>query len=101
MEVFSLENLISLPTCFKKDCVPSLVDVILTNSKSLTFKTMNLPNAVSNCHNIISTCLNCEVPSDTKQKFDEEVFCNNLKSIPIPSLENISEQDNINAINEM
>ena len=38
MEVSSLENLISLPTCFKKDCVPSLVDRILTNSKNLTFK---------------------------------------------------------------
>ena len=64
---------------------------------------------VSDCHNIIRTCLNCEVPSDIKQKhsyrsfkkFDEEVFCNELESIPIPCLENLSEQENIiNVVNE-
>ena len=37
MEVFSLENLSSKPTCFKKDCIPSLVDVILTNAKKSYF----------------------------------------------------------------
>ena len=43
------------PTCFKKGCIPSLVDVIMTNKKSLCFKSQNVPTGVSDCHNIIST----------------------------------------------
>jgi hypothetical protein len=39
------------------DCVPSLVDVVLTNKKSSCFNTLNLPTGVSDCHNLISTIL--------------------------------------------
>jgi hypothetical protein len=35
MEPFDLCNLIKEPTCFMKNCKNSLLDVILTNSKSL------------------------------------------------------------------
>ena len=33
-DIFYLSQLISSPTCFKKGCIPSLVDVILTNKKN-------------------------------------------------------------------
>ena len=35
MELFDLCNLIKEPTCFMKNCKNSLLDVILTNSKSV------------------------------------------------------------------
>ena len=61
------------------------------------------------CQNIISTCLNCEVPSDTKQKqsyrsfkkFEEDVFCKDLESLPTPCLDSLSEQGNIKDVNEI
>jgi hypothetical protein len=34
-DVFNLSQLITNPTCFKKGCTPSLVDVILTNQKNM------------------------------------------------------------------
>ena len=36
-DVFNLSQLITNPTCFKKGCTPSLVDVILTNQKKYVF----------------------------------------------------------------
>ena len=33
-DIFDLDQLVKKPTCFKKDCTPSLVDVILTNERS-------------------------------------------------------------------
>jgi hypothetical protein len=36
-DIFDLTNIIKEPTCFKKDCNPSLVDVILTNKSRLSF----------------------------------------------------------------
>lgn len=53
--ILHLTGLFKEPTCFKKDCVPSLVDVLLTNKKSSCFNTLNLATGVSDCHNLIST----------------------------------------------
>jgi hypothetical protein len=52
MELFDLCNLIKEPTCFMKNCKNSLLDVILTNSKSLCFKTLNFTTGISDqyCH---------------------------------------------------
>jgi hypothetical protein len=51
-DIFDLDQLVKEPTCFKKDCVPSLVNVVLTNKKSSYFNTLNLPTGVSDCHNL-------------------------------------------------
>ena len=40
-------NLIQKPTCFMKYCKPSLLDVLLTNSKSLCIKTSNFATGIS------------------------------------------------------
>ena len=58
MELFDLCNLIKEPTCFMKNCKNSLLDVILTNSKSLCFKTLNFTTGICDCHNMISTVIN-------------------------------------------
>ena len=34
-DILNLSQLVNGPTCFKKGCIPSLVDVIMTNKKSL------------------------------------------------------------------
>jgi phosphorylcholine metabolism protein LicD len=54
-DIFNLSQLVKGPTCFKKGCNPSPVDVIITNKKNMCFKTTNSPTGVSDCHNIIST----------------------------------------------
>ena len=61
-DIFDLDQLVKDPTCFKKDCRPSLVDVILTNKKSSCFKTLNFPTGISDCHNFISTTVKGQLP---------------------------------------
>jgi hypothetical protein len=46
-DIFNLTQLVNGPTCFKKGCNPSLVDVIMINKKSLCFKSQNVPTGVS------------------------------------------------------
>ena len=76
MDTFNLENCISSPTCFMKDCTPSLVDVILTGSKNLCFKPLNIPTGISDCHNFISICVKSNAPSDKKTKCSYRSFRN-------------------------
>jgi hypothetical protein len=45
----------------------SLVDVIMTNKKSLCLKSQNVPTGVSDCHNIISTIIKGEVLYEQKK----------------------------------
>ena len=66
-DIFNLSQLVNGPTCFKKGCNPSLVDVIMTNKKSLCFKSQNVPTGVSDCHNIISTVIKGEVLHEPKK----------------------------------
>ena len=68
MEIFNLQNCIQAPTCFMKGCTPSLVDVILTGSKQFTFKPLNIPTGISDCHNLISVCINGNLPPNEKKK---------------------------------
>ena len=68
MVLFDLCNLIKEPTCFMKICKNSLLDVILINSKSLCFKTLNFTTGISDCHNMISTVIYNITPANEKQK---------------------------------
>jgi hypothetical protein len=67
-DIFDLDQLVKEPTCFKKDCVPSLVDVVLTNKKSSCFNTLNLPTGVNDCHNLISTTIKGHLPAQQRSK---------------------------------
>ena len=84
MQLFDLSNLISKPTCFMKNCKPSLSDVILTNSKTLCVKTLNFATGISNCHNIISTVINNQIQKDEKQRIQYKSY----KSIDVDALNN-------------
>jgi hypothetical protein len=63
-----VDQLVKEPTCFKKDCVPSLVDVVLTNKKSSCFNTLNLPTGVSDCHNLVSTTIKGHLPAQQRSE---------------------------------
>lgn len=95
MELFSLTNIIKEATCFKKNCTPSLLDVILTNSQHLCMRTLNFTTGVSDCHNLISTVINSSCPSYEKTKisyrsfrnFEGESFVHDLSQIRLSDLE--------------
>ena len=90
-DIFDLDQLVKKPTCFKKDCTPSLVDVILTNKRSLCFNTLNLPTGISDCHNLISTIIKGQLPIQQRSKityrsyktFDIEKFNSDIAKIEI------------------
>ena len=82
MELFDLSNLIQKPTCFMKDCKPSLLDVILTNSKSLCIKTLNFGTGISDKHYMISTVINNQIPKNEKYKIQYRSF----RSVDIDAL---------------
>ena len=81
---FNLSQLVKGPTCFKKGCNPSLVDVIITNKKNMCLKTTNSPTGVSDCHNIISTVVKGNLPAQKRREvtyrsyktFDIDQFTN-------------------------
>ena len=77
---------------FQKGLYPiTIVDVIMTNKKSLCFKSQNVPTGVSDCHNIISTVIKGEVLHEQKKRryyrsyktFDIENFNDDIKQIKI------------------
>ena len=76
MELFSLTNIIKEATCFKKNCTPFLLDVILTNSQHLCMRTLNFTTGVSDCHNLLSTVINSSCPSYEKKKISYRSFRN-------------------------
>ena len=90
-DIFNLTQLVNGPTCFKKGCNPSLVDVIMTKKKSLCFESQNVPTGVSDCHNIISTVIKGEVLHESRKlgyyrsykTFDIENFNDDIEQIKI------------------
>ena len=74
MEFFDLSGLIRKPTCFRKNCKPSLLDVILTNSKSLCIETLNFTTGISDWHNMISTVINNQIPKNEKHNIQYRSF---------------------------
>ena len=70
MELFDYKNLIKGATCFKKDCVPTLNDVILTNVSNKCMKSLNFCTGISDCHNFISTVINSNIARDEMTKFE-------------------------------
>jgi hypothetical protein len=114
-DIFNLTQLVNGSTCFKKGCNLSLVDVIMTNKKSLCFKSQNVPTGVSDCHDIISTVIKGEVFHEPKKlryyrsykTFDIENFNDDIEQIKInqtchevDSVYNEYEKDFINVLNK-
>ncbi|XP_069133195.1 uncharacterized protein [Argopecten irradians] len=67
-DVFDFKNLIRTPTCFMKNCTPSLVDVILCNSNTLLFNTFCFNCGLSDWHNMICTVFKGKLTQVPKEK---------------------------------
>ena len=65
-EVYGLQNLVSLPTCFKSSENPSLIDLVLTNSPRRFSSCFNLRNSISDFHNLVGCCTKIHVPQVEK-----------------------------------
>ena len=57
-----------------KNCIPSLVDVVLTNQKNKCFNIQNFPTGISDCHNIISVTIKGDVPVQKRKIIITEVI---------------------------
>jgi hypothetical protein len=97
-------QLVKEPTCFKKDCVPSLVDIVLTNKKSSCFNTLNLPTGVSDYHNLISTTIKGHLPAQQRSKityrsyrtFAIAKFNNEIDQIKMENLDSVTSAEQVN-----
>ena len=61
-------NLIKEATCFTKTGSPSLIDVILTNSKNLFCHSVNLIRGLSDWYHMIATVFKENSSSNKRQK---------------------------------
>ena len=89
-DTFNLDNIVKQPTCFMKNQTPSLIDVILTNSKTLLCNTANFNCGLSDCHHMIATSLkeicsyvnNKNVTFRSYKNFSDAEFNQELSQVP-------------------
>ena len=89
-DIFDFSSIIRSATCFMKNSVPSLVDVILTNQPRLCFNALNFGCGISDWHNMIGvairgTATRVETQSTKNrsyENFDQETFNNDIGQIP-------------------
>ena len=90
-DIFDLKNLIKKkPTCYTSNSNPSLVDVILTNSDTVSKigGTCNFSSGLSDVHNVIACQLKFEIPENKSRwcnyrsfkHFDNDAFNNDLQN---------------------
>ena len=86
-DVCNLENIVKEPTCHTKGAKPSLIDVILTNSKQYLQNTINFNCSLSDVHNFIGIQMKGNIPPMTAphksyrsfKNFNQEAFLLDLK----------------------
>ena len=108
-DIFDLSNLIKSATCFMKNCVPSLVDVILTNQPRLCFGTLNFSCGISDWHNMIGVAIRgaaTRVESQSTKyrsykNFDQGSFNNDVGQIPFHAAYVFDDVDDIYWAHEM
>ena len=82
LETYSLQNLITEPTCFKNPLNPSSIDVILTNRKSCFSKSQTSETGLSDYHKMITTIMKAtfekkeplKIKYRSYKKFDDNNF---------------------------
>ena len=99
-DIFDFSNLIKKATCFTKDALPTLIDVILTNKPNKCQNATHFNCGLSDYHNLISVQLKGEIPKLKKdnvtyrsfKNFDHEKFLQELQS---EQLDVITEHSNV------
>ena len=102
---FGLTNLIKEPTCYKPNCNPSSIDVILTNRKNHFKNSITIESSLSDSHKLILTTLKSSLPKHHPKiqhyrdlsKFTEEGFFQDLLAAPFNLCE--YQQDDNQAFN--
>jgi hypothetical protein len=97
-EGFDLNNLIIDPTCFKKGCNESLIDLILVNSAERHIHSGALDNGISDMHRFIFTVLDrvIDIPKPpmityrSYKKYDEDHFLFDLQQMSSEHMKNQS-----------
>ena len=87
MDAFCLENLIKEPTCFKST-VPTTIDLIVTNQKSLFMKSSAYESGLSDFHKLTTTILRKSITKGNPRNilyrdykiFDQKKFEDQLRS---------------------
>ena len=87
MDAFCLENLIKEPTCFKST-VPTTIDLIVTNQKSLFMKSSAYESGLSDIHKLTTTILRKSITKGNQRNilyrdyklFDQKKFEDQLRS---------------------
>ena len=99
-DIFDFSNLIKKATCFTKNALPTLIDVILTNKPNKCQNATNINCGLSDYHNLISVQLKGEIPKLKKdyvtyrsfKNFDHQKFLQELQS---EQLDVITEHSNV------
>ena len=89
-DIFDFSNLIKSATCYMKNCVPSLVDVILTNQPRPCFNSLNFGCGISFWHNMVGVAIRGAAARMEEQRtkyrsfknFDQNVFNGDVGRIP-------------------
>jgi hypothetical protein len=76
-DICDLENIVKCATCFTKGADPILIDVILTNRKSLLQNVMNFSCGLSDVHNLIAVQIKGNTPSIKKTLIKHTEATNN------------------------
>ena len=87
MDAFCLENLIKEPTCFKST-VPTTIDLLVTNQKSLFMKSSAYESGLSDFHKLTTTILRKSITKGNARNslyrdykiFDQKKFEDQLRS---------------------
>ena len=96
-DTYSLKNLINSPTCYKSNCSPTLIDVILTNQKHFFKNSSTLETGLSDFHKMILTCWRAKLPKGppktfqyrNMKKFNGENFCSDLEAADFETCQSI------------
>ena len=99
-DICDLENIVKCATCFTKSADPTLIDVILTNRKSLFQSVMNFVCGLSDVRNLIAVQIKSNTPSLEKpyktyrsyKQFNYEAFIQDLDNAKLD--EQIINDDN-------
>ena len=75
-DIFGFSNLIKSSTCYMKNCVPSLVDVILTNQPRLCFNSLNFGCGIIDWHNMVGAAIRGAAARVEEQRTKYRSFVN-------------------------
>ena len=102
-DIFDLTNMVKSAKCFIKNCIPSLVDVILTNKHRFCFNAISFGCGISDWHKLIGMVVKGATARVEKWRikyrsyktFDEKAFSDDVGRIPFHAAYVVYDVDDI------